>query len=144
MTSTPTCSWPTGRHAPTACRPSTGCSPTRDGKGYVGQSVSGFDASSGADCLRAADLNGDGWTDILLCERAMDRPGTYGVHILRNVHGRLVDVTGTSGIEKRQAVDAIAADIDGDGQLDIVEVTPLSCASICDVMATTSWATPDR
>ena len=94
------------------------------GKGYIGQSVSGFDASGGADCLRAADLNGDGWTDILLCERAMDRPGTYGVHILRNVHGRLVDVTGTSGIEKRQAVDAIAADMDGDGQLDIVEVTP--------------------
>ena len=86
--------------------------------------MSGFDASSGADCLRPADLDRDGWTDILLCERAMDRPGTYGLHILRNVHGRLVDVTATSGIDKRQAVDAIAVDVNGDHQLDIVEVTP--------------------
>jgi FG-GAP-like repeat len=54
----------------------------------------------------------------------MDRPGTYGLHILRNVKGRLVDVTATSGISKRQAVDAIAVDVDGDHQLDLVEVTP--------------------
>ncbi len=95
-----------------------------DGKRFVGQSISGFDASSGTDCLRTADLDHDGWQDILLCERAMDRPGTYGLHILRNVHGRLVDVTATSGIPKAQAVDAIAVDMDGDHQLDIVEVTP--------------------
>ena len=94
------------------------------GKGFVGQSISGFDASSGTDCLRAADLDRDGWQDILLCQRAIDRADTYGLRILRNVHGRLVDVTATSGIPKRQAVDAIAVDVDGDHQLDIVEVTP--------------------
>ena len=54
----------------------------------------------------------------------MDRPGTYGLHILRNVRGRLVDVTASSGIAKRQAVDAIAVDVNGDHQLDIVEVEP--------------------
>jgi hypothetical protein len=94
------------------------------GKGYIGQSVAGFDASGGADCLRPADLDKDGWTDIVLCERAMDRPGAYGLRILRNVKGRLVDVTKASGIAKRQAVDAFVTDMDGDGRPDIVEVTP--------------------
>jgi FG-GAP-like repeat len=96
------------------------------GDGYVGQSVAGFDASGGADCLRAADLNHDGWQDIVLCERAMDRTNAYGIRILRNMHGRLVDITAGSGIEKRQAVDAIVTDVNGDHQLDIVEVTPFS------------------
>lgn len=94
------------------------------GNGYVARSLAGFDASGGADCLRAADLDQDGWTDIVLCERGMDRVGAFGIHILRNMHGRLVDVTAGSGIQKRQAVDAIVADMDGDGRPDIVEVTP--------------------
>jgi len=97
-----------------------------DGVGYVGQSVAGFDASGGADCLRAADLNRDGWQDIVLCERAMDRTNAFGIRILRNIRGRLVDVTAGSGMEKRQAVDAIVTDMNGDRQPDIVEVTPFS------------------
>jgi hypothetical protein len=94
------------------------------GRGYVAQSVSGIDAAGGADCLRAADLDRDGWEDIVLCERAMDRLDSYGIRILRNDRGRLVDITGTTGIAKRQAVDAIVADMDRDGRRDIVEVTP--------------------
>jgi hypothetical protein len=94
------------------------------GERYVARSVAGIDTGSGADCLRPADLDRDGWEDIVLCERAMDRPSSYGLRILRNDKGTLVDVTRTSGIEKRQAVDAIVADMDGDRRPDIVEVTP--------------------
>ena len=94
------------------------------GKRFIAGSLAGFDPAGGADCLRAADLDQDRMEDILLCERAMDPPGSYGIRILRNVRGRLVDVTRTSGMAKRQAVDAITADLDGDRQLDIVEVTP--------------------
>ena len=54
----------------------------------------------------------------------MDRPSSYGIRIIRNDKGQLRDVTSTSGIAKRQAVDAIVADMDGDRRPDIVEVTP--------------------
>lgn len=94
------------------------------GRGYIARSVAGIDAAGGADCLRAADLDRDGWEDIVLCERAMDRTDSFGLRILRNVRGRLVDITPTTGIAKRQAVDAIVADMDHDGRPDIVEVTP--------------------
>ena len=94
------------------------------GNRYLARSVAGIDSGSGADCLRAADLDRDGWEDIVLCERAMDRPSSYGLRIIRNDKGRLVDVTSTTGIAKRQAVDAIVADMDGDRRPDIIEVTP--------------------
>ncbi len=94
------------------------------GEHYEARSVSGFDAGLGADCIHAADLDRDGWQDILLCARAKGRPDGYGVHILRNVKGRLVDVTAGSGIGRMDALDAIVADMDGDGRPDIVEVGP--------------------
>lgn len=94
------------------------------GDRYRPASTAGFDAGLGADCVRAADLDGDGWEDIVLCARANDRPDGFGVRILRNVKGRLVDVTRASGIEPIDALDAIVADMDGDGRPDIVEVAP--------------------
>ncbi|MBX3028655.1 MAG: VCBS repeat-containing protein [Chloroflexi bacterium] len=94
------------------------------GDQYRARSVSGFDVGLGADCVRAADLDGDGWEDIVLCARAKGRSDGFGVRILRNMKGRLVDVTTTSGIEPIDALDAIVADMDGDGRPDIVEIAP--------------------
>ncbi len=51
------------------------------GDRYLARSVAGIDSGNGADCLRAADLDRDGWQDIVLCERAMDRPSSYGLRI---------------------------------------------------------------
>ena len=93
------------------------------GTHFAPRSVAGFDPVFGADCLRPADLNGDGWQDILICKRAVDRPNGYGLQILRNEHGVLRDVTASSGIKPLNDTDAIAVDMDGDGKLDIVEVS---------------------
>jgi hypothetical protein len=94
------------------------------GSHYEPRSVVGFDAASGADCLRAADLDRDGWQDIVLCERAISRPDGMGIRVLRNVKGRLVDVTRRVGIPVANVVDAVVADMDGDHVPDIVQVTP--------------------
>jgi hypothetical protein len=92
------------------------------GTRYQVRSTTGFDSSSGADCIRTGDLDRDGWEDVVLCSRAY-RTNGYGIRILHNVRGRLLDVTGSSGIGRRRAVDAAIADLDGDRRPDIVEVT---------------------
>ncbi|MFN8519198.1 MAG: VCBS repeat-containing protein [Chloroflexota bacterium] len=95
-----------------------------DGEGYEPRSVLGIDAASGADCVVPADLDRDGWEDIVLCERAIGRPDGQGIRVLRNVKGRLADVTGRVGIPAANVVDATVADIDRDGVPDIVQITP--------------------
>ncbi len=91
------------------------------GDGYRSRSVTGFDIGSGADCIRAADLDRDGWQDIVLCARS-DRPGGYGLRLLRNVRGRLVDITAASGIPRARALDVAIGDMDGDRRPDLVQV----------------------
>jgi hypothetical protein len=94
------------------------------GDHYQPRSVLGFDAASGADCVIAADLDRDGWQDIVLCERATGRPDGQGIRVLRNVRGRLIDVTRRVGIPIANVVDAVVADMDRDGVPDIVQITP--------------------
>ncbi|MFN8518185.1 MAG: FG-GAP-like repeat-containing protein [Chloroflexota bacterium] len=92
------------------------------GDGFVARSAAGFDAGSGADCVLTGDLDRDGWEDVVLCTRGY-RPGGYGIRILRNVRGRLVDATSTAHIARARTVDATLADVDGDRRPDIIEVT---------------------
>jgi len=94
------------------------------GDHYVPRSVLGIDAASGADCVVPADLDRDGWEDIVLCQRAIGRPDGQGIRVLRNVRGRLVDVTSRVGIPTANVVDAVVADMDGDRVPDIVQITP--------------------
>jgi hypothetical protein len=91
---------------------------------YEPRSVVGIDAASGADCAIGADLDKDGWEDIVLCKRAIGRPDGQGIQVLRNVKGRLVDVTSRVGIPAANVVDAVVADMDGDKKPDIVQITP--------------------
>lgn len=93
------------------------------GDHYEPRSVLGFDAAGGADCVVAADLDRDGWEDIVLCQRATGRPDGHGIRVLRNVRGRLVDVTRRVGIPTANVVDAAVADMDRDGTPDIVQIT---------------------
>lgn len=92
------------------------------GRSFQARSAAGFDAGSGADCVLTGDLDRDGWEDVVLCTRGY-RPGGYGIRILRNMGGRLVDVTRASRLPKAKTIDATLADMDGDRRLDIVEVT---------------------
>ncbi len=94
------------------------------GDRYVPRSVLGFDAAGGADCIVAKDLDRDGWEDIVLCQRAVGRPVGQGLRVLRNVRGRLVDVTERVGIPAANVVDVAIADMDGDRLPDIVQITP--------------------
>ncbi len=94
------------------------------GDRYEPRSVLGFDAAGGADCIVARDLDRDGWEDIVLCQRAVGRPDGQGLRVLRNVQGRLVDVTGRVGIPAANVVDVAVADMDGDRLPDIVRITP--------------------
>jgi hypothetical protein len=92
------------------------------GSVFRARSAAGFDAGSGAECLLTGDLDRDGWEDVVLCTRGY-RPNGYGIRVLRNVRGRLVDVTASVRIPRAKTLDATLADMDGDGRLDIVEVT---------------------
>jgi hypothetical protein len=94
------------------------------GTRYVPQPTGGFDDGGGADCLRAVDLDGDGWEDVLLCEKVLNRRGGYGLRFLRNEQGTLRDRTRTLGIRKELDRDALAVDLNGDRRPDLVEVTP--------------------
>lgn len=94
------------------------------GDHYEPRSVLGIDAAGGADCVVAADLDRDGWEDIVLCQRAIGRPDGQGIRVLRNVRGRLVDVTRRVGLPTSNVVDASVADMDGDRTPDIVQITP--------------------
>ena len=92
------------------------------GDGFQARSAAGFDAGGGADCIVTGDLDRDGWEDVVLCTRGY-RPGGYGIRILRNVRGRLIDVTAASRLPRAKTVDATLADLNGDRRPDIIEVT---------------------
>jgi hypothetical protein len=110
----------------------------RDGKRFEDVPGYGLDAERGSFCAQAADVDDDGWTDLLLC-------GNEGMRLYRNEGGRkFVDVTkryGVAGIVagatqappdlSRQVLinnpqepwrDAQLADLDGDGDPDLVAV----------------------
>jgi hypothetical protein len=94
------------------------------GHHYEPRSVLDLDAAGGADCVVAEDLDRDGWEDIVLCQRAIGRPDGQGIRVLKNVRGRLVDVTRRVGIPTANVVDAAVADMDRDRVPDIVQITP--------------------
>ena len=47
-----------------------------------------------------------------------------GIRVLRNVKGRLVDVTARTGIPVANVVDAVIADVNRDHMPDIIQITP--------------------
>lgn len=59
-----------------------------------------------------ADFDGDGWTDVLVC-------GPGPARLLRNVQGRFQAVAAPAVAAIREAWDAVPADVDSDGDLDL-------------------------
>ena len=82
----------------------------------------GVTQERGSWCIQAADVDGDGWEDILLC-------GQERLILYRNVaggsgHRELRDVAPRLGLDIPGVESATLADLDRDGRLDLVVVTP--------------------
>ena len=100
-----------------------------DGKGHFTKATSGWPVLSlNASCVSVNDVNGDGKPDIFIGGRNM--PGNYGapassVLLLNKGNGVFEDVTANTAPAFRQlgmVTDAKWADIDGDGQNELIVV----------------------
>jgi hypothetical protein len=79
----------------------------------------GLDLELGSDCAGSYDYNGDGWGDLLVCTTLR------GLRLYRNDAGSgFTDVTDTAGLAGLRRADATMADLNGDGALDVVEISP--------------------
>jgi hypothetical protein len=78
---------------------------------------SGLTAQLGARCVQAADYNGDGWDDLLVCGHT-----GRGLTLYRNEHGTgFKETTHAMGVHG-PAQSAQLEDLDADGDLDLVRV----------------------
>jgi hypothetical protein len=83
-----------------------------------------MDTSMGGMCTWAGDLDGDGDDDLLVCATEAWGGRRPGLRAFRNDAGTLVPATGALGLRPLGDVDALAADLDGDDDMDMVQVTP--------------------
>ena len=68
-------------------------------------------------CVTAADIDGDGWVDLLFCSRVNS---AIGVVTYKNLGGTFADVTSTTAYGSRKAVDIEFADLNGDDRPDLI------------------------
>lgn len=84
----------------------------------------GFAARLGALAIGAGDYDGDGRDDLLLVTGGAQAPQAEGTRLYRNTRRGLVDVTGRTGIRSFGEIDAELVDLNRDGRLDLVRLSP--------------------
>ncbi|MGZ8596997.1 MAG: FG-GAP repeat domain-containing protein [Actinomycetota bacterium] len=85
-----------------------------DGQAFVEVDL-GLRAEHGNVCTVVADLNADGWQDLVVC-------GNRRLHVFERRPSRFVDKTTRLGLPLLSVKAAAAADVDADGRLDLVLV----------------------
>lgn len=101
---------PDGLPAPSRLFMNVGGTAFRDASEY------GLELETGSGCGQAADFNNDGWEDLLLCTRD-------GLALYRNDQGVAFTEVSSAMRVAHNPSDAELIDLDGDGLLDMVEVT---------------------
>jgi hypothetical protein len=81
-----------------------------------------MDLDIGGVCARSFDLDRDGADELLLCSDEPSGQGT-GLHVFGNLDGAFHDITAALGLHPIYDRDALAADMDGDGRSDIVQLS---------------------
>jgi hypothetical protein len=91
-----------------------------DGESFEAAPSYGLDQeNSSGGCTQAADFDGDGWMDLLLCSGYGD-----GVHLYHNDDGTgFTEVSAAMHAPGGKVGDAVFGDLNGDGALDLVSVT---------------------
>jgi hypothetical protein len=85
------------------------------GTRYAERAIPELTAENGSLCARAADVDGDGWEDLLVC-------GSRGLILYRNDRGRtFVDASASVGVAGLWN-DVIPADMNRDGRVDLVQL----------------------
>ena len=82
----------------------------------------GLDSSMGGSCLEAADLNGDGNDELLMCINHRDGDLAAGARIFGLDGAHFVDRTHQLGLAPMGEQSILAADFDGDGRLDLARM----------------------
>jgi FG-GAP-like repeat len=84
-----------------------------NGRGLAANTQMGISGYGGSRCAEVADINADGWDDLLVC-------GPPGTKLYRNNRGAgFTDVAASNGLAST-VTDADFGDLDGDGDVDLV------------------------
>jgi hypothetical protein len=104
--------------------PSTNRFYRNEGGQFVPAPGVGLDRAHGANCAEVSDIDGDGDDDLLYCTAYPFGGRKAGVRLMRNEGGRLVDRTARLHIRPMGEIDALTADVTGDGRRDLVQLHP--------------------
>jgi hypothetical protein len=88
------------------------------GRRFLSAPQQGLDTSLGATCATAGDIDLDGDEDLLVCASQPSAGLPRGLRVFRNDDGQLRHATRALGVSPVGDVDALLADLDGDGRTD--------------------------
>ena len=92
------------------------------GAGFRSAPELGLDLPIGGSCVLSAQLDGRGRHEIAICT-SEPWQGARGLHVFRYDGDRYRDATRALGLSPAGAVDAVAADFDGDGATDLAQLS---------------------